>query len=163
MNEAGYTWDAEKKELNELDNSEQISKNSPKFQVGDWVISIINHNVYHILNIEGNKYKVEILDSIFWFDKKYFDGVCRLWNIEDAKDGDILASEYSIILFRKIGNAEFDDVIDFHVGLSLVEDKIIKKNGIRHYGPVENTKFKPATKEQRQMFLQRIHEEGYKI
>lgn len=138
-------------------------KDEAKFQVGDWIISIINRNVYRILNIKDNKYQLDYLEGTYWYDKKYIDSVCRPWDIKDAKDGDILSNKYSIILFRKIGNVAFDNVIDFHVGLSLVEDKIVKGNGIRHYGYIDDTEFKPATKEQRKMFLQRIHEDGYVI
>lgn len=154
---------AKEEKINNINCINNADKDEAKFHKGDWVISNVNRNVYHILNIEGNEYKVETSFGIFWYDKKYFDNFCRLWNIKDAKDGDILSDKYSIILFRKIGNAEFDDVIDFHIGLSLVQDKIVKQNGIRHYGYIDDTEFKPATKEQRKMFLQRIHEDGYEI
>lgn len=138
-------------------------KDEAKFQVGDWIISIVNRSVYHVLNIKDNKYQLDYLEGTYWYDKKYVDDVCRLWDIKDAKDGDILADEYSIILFRKIGNLAFDNVIDFHVGLNLLENRIVKRNGIRHYGYIDDTEFKPATKEQRKMFLQRIHGDGYVI
>ena len=137
----------------EDDEQKPVDNLEPKFHKGDWVISKINHNVYHVLNIEDNKYQVETLGCIFWYDEKYFDGLCRLWTIQDAKDGDVLAEDSCIFIIQKLGNKStfaktycslYSDG-DFYEGTML-------------YFDVDSTK--PATKEQRDSLMKAIADAG---
>lgn len=132
-----------------------------KFKIGDWII--YKGNVWKICNI-GLKTYYELLKINNEVSTRHIEDVdktAKLWTIQDAKDGDVLADDNSIIIFRKIGNHVWNDVIDFHVGYNMELDKIAIQSGKSHYGVINTVTFKPATKEQRNLLFQKMHEAGY--
>jgi hypothetical protein len=171
MKEAGYEWDYEKKELKKIKQN-PTNKTEPKFKIekGQWYVCIqsfiLNGNT---VVIEGRTYKSQEDNAISGEDTRLFidklDGDAseyfRLWTIQDAKDGDVLADNCSIIIFRKLGNRRWDDVIDYYIGYSCSSDKIKIQSGDLHYGLISKKLFKPATKEQRDLLFAKIKEAGY--
>lgn len=147
------------KDYNSIDPhfAKPVDKIEPKFKVGDWITNgeytweIVETPLgYTLMSQDGNT----IDDTTAYVDERF-----HLWTIKDAKNGDILADDYSIIIFRKIGNGTWDDVIDYHVGYNYEKIKI--QSGRSHYGVAKATTFKPATKGQRGLLFQKMKEAGY--
>lgn len=141
------------------------NKVKPKFKVGDWVVSEHSGNTYQIHSIDDSnsnyiRYYCEPLfdnnNDILCFSEE----MIHLWTIQDAKNGDVLANDNSIIIFRKIGNKTWNDVIDFYISYSYSNGIIVQKDK-SHYGNANETTFKPALEEKRNLLFQKIKEKGY--
>lgn len=136
-------------------------KVEPKFKVGDIITNgkIIGkvdedgNNKYHGwfgYNKDLSAHYADIPDIENW----------HLWTIEDAKDGDVLADDVGVILFRKIGNEKYADVVDYYcVVYKMGEFKI--QEGVRFYGFLKDETLRPATKEQRERFFATMRDAGY--
>ena len=123
-----------------VDNANKVE---PKFKVGEWIIQE-NIGVYKVAEICESWYEVIDVENKHYsigFDKEY---MCRLWTIEDAKDGDILASLDSKAF---IYNGNFDaDNVGAYCGLNINDEFVIadkKCNWCYNYN------IKPATEKQR--------------
>lgn len=145
-------------------------KIEPKFKVGDWVIDKqgIVHQVSNIVeNVTNHTYGYDIVGG------GYFNGNTegvRLWNISDAKDGDILHSigfyNDCIFIFNGLDNWKFDEpngdraVATGYCCLSVSADNM--EFGMQGPDCVEVNTVKPATKIQRDFLFRKIKEAGYK-
>ena len=159
------------KEYNEIVNeclygeSKPTDKVEPKFKVGDWVLYSGDHyeGVRHITKIDENGYYIErngLPHGIIPFEHE----ICMtLWTIQDAKDGDVLAESKNdvILMFRGIGNTEWDDVIDYHCYYDCYRKDFIVQEDVKYWGTIANNHLKPASKEQRNILFQKMKEEGY--
>ena len=150
MKESGYELDDEKKEL------KPITK--PRFNVGDWIIDnlgfvwkieSIEQNLYHICDSEG----VESLPDIDWVNNHF-----RLWSITDAKDGDVLANKNGAI-FINAGSSNGGGTLDCYCYLSVQNEFCIEEHKTGSW--LYKDDIKPATKEQRDILIQKMHEAGY--
>lgn len=89
----------------------------------------------------------------------------KLWNIFDAKEGDMLADNGAKIIFI-FKNTEYDsyiesNVIKYYIRYSFDGINLPLENG-GHLGVVgEYTNFVPATQEQRDLLFQKMKEAGY--
>lgn len=138
-------------------------KVEPKFHEGDWVVSP-NGVYWHIDAINNNRYEVSSTDGAR-ADWPLNTGLYRLWTIQDAKDGDVVAdkSDGAIGIFQSIGHhpdggsyndpsycflhCRYDDgffYADFENGNEIDSDYLV-----------------PATKEQRDLLFQKMHEACY--
>lgn len=150
-----------------------------KFKVGDWIVSDCN-NVAYIESISETMYNLQCKDG---FHEKmtieYIDRNWHLWSIQDAKDGDVL--------FANIHKWEiWGDTSDLPLivpTLLIYQEVKTDKDHIHSYCTLyDNHKFKkilyiyktmfyncdfnirgifPATKEQRDILLKKIHETGF--
>ena len=122
-------------------------------KVGDWVV-YCNDDVDLITGIEENGYCIN--------NSGYIPFICasdiRLWTIQDAKDGDVLftssTASRETFIFKNIdekGNAKCYFAYDSEDGF---------REGKYHFIG-RATKCKPATKEQRDILFQKMHEAGY--
>ena len=159
MKEAGYQWNPDKKELKKIDTLQ------PKFKVGDCVVNNNSGDVFQVTEIKDDEYCLwplygEICGYLRIID---VDTDYHLWTIEDAKDGDVLAGSKNdvILMFRGIGNKEWDDVIDYHCYYDCYRKNFIVQEDVKYWGNTENNQLKPATKEQRDLLFQKMKEEGY--
>lgn len=136
-------------------------KVEPKFKIGDWVVD--NYNcVRKIEGILNQFYLLEGVEgcesrcAINWVDKTF-----RLWNIQDAKNGDVLfhsdSASNGIFIFKEILQS-IQKVIcycdyDSEDGFCLGENHTCcwADSKILH----------PATKEQRDLLFQKLKEAGY--
>ena len=146
------------------DEQQPIDKVEPKFKVGDWITN--GDYTWKIVEVKPLDYILQsqdgniVDDTIFHVDEQF-----HLFTIQDAKDGDVLASELcdSIILFKGIND---DNNIDFYCDYDFSEidlpgDRFSVNNG-QHYGNVEDSKdFHPATKEQRDTLMKAVADAGY--
>jgi len=131
-------------------------KIEPKFKVGDWVVTSYGKvNKVIAVDKDGDGFTLD--------DDTYFSGSWKddyhLWTIQDAKDGDVFVAEIDeepndfIYIFKEYGqNLGFWS----HCYLDAYTNKFHK--GIYHNNLNVGV---PATKEQRDMFFQKMHEAGY--
>lgn len=134
-------------------------KAQPKFKVGDWITNSIETVQITGYDIDYG-YQVNYKCKLQHRDTDIIEKEYHLWTIQDAKDGDVLVDNYAIIIFRKIGNHVLDDVVDFYICYSFEKGIIIQRHNL-HCGFIDSVFFKPATKEQSDMFFQKMHEAGY--
>ena len=138
-----------------------------KFKVGDWIISDTVSKDYHICkitDIKNGNYTIESTDGYKGCNQfDIFDNAYRLWTIQDAKDGDALTGSKgeSILMFRGIGNTEWDDVIDYYCYYDCHREDFIVQENVEYWGNIENNQLKPATKEQHDTLFAKMKEAGY--
>jgi hypothetical protein len=152
------------RELSTNDYEEKpADKAEPKFKVGDWIV--FNGLILHIDEVVDGYYRTTSIGGIHNSYDWDIDNVARLWTIQDAKDGDVLVgSEWGVILmFRGIGNTEWDDVIDYHCYYNCCRECFIVQEDVRHWGSTKNNQLKPATKEQRDLLFAKMKEAGYEL
>lgn len=144
----------------------------PEFHEGDWLCENEPNNyarfiqILETVNVQGKKrYKIsrdihsdeDIVNS--YFVENYY----HKFNIKDAKDGDVLADDIGIILFRKIGNTEYVDVVDYYCVVLHRSKKLEIQTGIKYWGKTEDTKLRPATNEQCDTLMKAMADAGYEF
>lgn len=130
----------------------------PKFKVGDWIVSDYD-NVVYIDFITEKNYHLQLKNgyhevmSINYVDKNW-----HLWTIQDAKDGDVLASNLErgydspfIAIYKERGLDFFNSYC--FIGL----DGKFYKGDTGH----DIIGIHPSTKEQRNLLFQKMKESGY--
>ena len=123
-------------------------KISPKFKIGDWITDGL-----HTAKISS------IDDNYYWAyeytvpgDIKSTDDQCHLWSIEDAKDGDILASHECYVIFKEIDGPNIRCYCTYHY----MNDPSFSINTLHN-----KSAFHPATKEECELLYQKAKEAGY--
>lgn len=135
-------------------------KVEPKFKVGDWVVNK-GGKVNQVVAINDD------CDGFTLDDDTYFSGswcdMYHLWTIQDAKDGDVLCCESGwTCIFKTLVNEEtfssycFIDRTKWFCETGS-ECHTLKEEFVKAY----NGKIYPATKEQRALLFQKMHEAGY--
>ena len=130
----------------------------PKFKVGTWIISKYMHLVMQILNNDIGCYKTVETDGTERYDSyDFIERNLKLWTIQDAKDGDVLVYNNSaveiILLFKKWMNGVGDGAYSY---AHTFNNEILFNN----WSDCGYTAH-PATKEQRDLLFQKMHEAGY--
>jgi hypothetical protein len=127
----------------------------PKFKVGDWVICC-DYEPVQIISIRANAYyEMSNGDSRPFYMVDNNPNI-RPWNIQDAKDGDVLAFDNdTIVIFKDLYNST-----TFH-SYCHIEDGLfdVSKDDMPDWW--EGKGFQPATKEQRTELFQKMKEAGY--
>ena len=154
MKEAGYEWNTEKNELKKI-VQKPADKVEPKFKVGDWVV--YDHRTYQIVELPQGRLINASLSRNGKTEKVPLP-YCEKWSIQDAKDGDVLATEpiegyHSpfVAIYKKQNEEDFDSYC--FIGF---DGKFYKgENG--H----STEKVHPATKEQRDQLEKAMADAGY--
>lgn len=143
-----------KKEHNNFFKEVELKRVEPKFKVGDWIITSKKHiwcvdetpettsYLYRLVNQYG---KVEVAEF------EVVDEKARLWTIQDAKPGDVLALKNGdeILIFRNLdNNTSFSSYYN------------IKGRGEIGWS---NRSFVPATKEQRDALMKAMADAGWEF
>ena len=190
MADAGWEFDFEKKKLRKIDqnsygqmekcidcqfnytgycngtcilkNNEQKSADNaePKFKVGEWVVDK-NGTVQQILSYKNGIYK-----HTNGYSSKMFEDEWRLWDItKDTKDGDVLAGNKDdiILIFRGIGNEEWNDVIDYYCRYDCYQKEFIVQKDLEFWGYIKDNQLKPATKEQCDTLMKAMTDAGWEF
>ena len=152
MKEAGYEWDAEKKDLKKI-GQKPIDMIEPKFKVGDWILSSVL-GIAHIIGVnDSNEYQLEYIDGKQKFSSiDYVNYEYDKWSIQDAKDGDVLALISGQCIFLFDGNNKE------YCHYSKITDNF--SPNYDYMGFIQH-QFVPATKEQRELLFQKMKEAGY--
>lgn len=121
-------------------------KVEPKFHEGEWITNGIDFT-FQVRSIEDNMY---LRSDDYFIDIETADKTFRLWAIQDAKDGDVLASEdgRDILIFRKVNN-----------NISFSSYYNIARSSDTCW---LNSAFLPATKEQRDQLEKAMADAGYR-
>lgn len=139
--------------------------NVPKFKVGNWYQCIkdffgkgvtFDKNTAYYCAKEGClqcEYGCHIA-----IDKNLYDNF-KLWSIEDAKDGDVLASYDIVFIFNKIHNKIHDVWINCHC--STHKDGSFMEEDYDLMTIKYSKEVYPATKEQRDTLLKAMADAGY--
>ena len=194
MKEAGYEWDADKKELKNINQNpvnsycqenckgfqesgkcfadwdckvkreaehKLVDKVEPKFKVGDWVRAISSGNIFKILSFNDGLYRVLCYDGV---EANYpiedVDYDLAYWTIQDAKDGDVLATKKgNPFIYDK--NRYNNGLAYYYAGLDVNKELTLKSphHMLAHFGELSGVF--PATKEQRDILFQKMKEAGY--
>lgn len=127
----------------------------PKFHEGEWITN--GDYTWKIVEIKPLDYMLQsqgdniVVDTISHVDEQFHS-----FTIADAKDGDVLAaSDDSIFIFS---HCEEDGCVH-HVALANDGIIVVNKNLKTHWE--SKIGVRPATKEQRELLFQKMHEAGY--
>ena len=139
-----------------VDNANKVE---PEFKVGDW-ITFYGVNPFKILKIGeeiNGVLNYLLLDQNghdFYFNKTYVDKNARLWTIQDAKDGDVLATSAGAFIYN--GNNCGGSYPGSYCGINNLGNF---QTGVEYHWTIK--KVYPATKEQRDLLFQKMKESGY--
>ena len=138
--------------------------NDPKFKVGDWLTNSIETVQITGYDIDYG-YQVDYKGNLQHRDTDIIEKEYHLWTIQDAKDGDVLAGSKGdvILMFRGIGNTEWDDVIDYHCYYDCYRECFVVQEDVEYWGNIKNNQLKPATKEQRDLLFEKMDKAGYML
>ena len=192
----GHTWgmcardngveilvDGEIKERIFLDNEPQDKSalevikeekvdNEPKFKVGDWVVNKFGDS-FHIDSLDKKNYQVSNGKGNYNYFPISKQDEMHLWDIQDAKDGDVLSLSWledknlceKIIIFKKYHS---DGVIGLYstpcvegYGNTFKNGKMIFNEKVPYHSKTWTCNLHPSTKEQRDFLFQKIKEAGY--
>lgn len=136
-------FDYEKVNIQQKDFAPKVE---PKFKVGDWIVTKDGKvNQVKTVTDGGDAYTLD--------DETYFSGswkdIYRLWTIQDAKDGDALVHNGHTFIFMGIKDGLVQAIEDIMHAL------------VPFGEPDKDNDYYPATKEQRELLLQKMHEAGY--
>lgn len=134
------------------------NKVDTKYKVGDWIISNNKKSTYQVIEVKRGIYVIR--DNVD--NHEYHIGIeeCeksgRLWTIQDAKDGDVIVSQYNKPFI-------YNGIRDyFHIGSYCgisVDDNFQVATEKCHW--TNNVNIYPSTKEQRELLFAKMKESGY--
>lgn len=138
-------------------SADKGNKVEPKFKVGDWVTLDGGYGFccLHIKNVDvdNNKYEMR-------FPKKYLPNIdyidreCHLWTIKDARDGDVLASDSSVFIFKE----------EYIAGKPTAYCGIMNGQFIQGQdGCWTNERYYPASEEDFALLMHKMKDEGYQF
>ena len=144
-----------KNELEKQVDKKKVDNVKSKFKIGDWVV-YCNEDVDLITGIKDNGYLINKSGYIPFTCQ----GNMRLWTIQDAKDGDVLATKKgNPFIYDK--NRYNNGLAYYYAGLDVNKELILKSpnNMLTHLGELRSVY--PATKEQRDTLMKSMADAGY--
>ena len=138
---------------------EQLAdKNGPRFDVGDWVVFIKSKSIYQVEKKENYEYTLRhILGGSMCLPFSN-EKLIREWTIKDAKDGDVLACNEEILLFKSY--SVLQGRISLYCWYNGHTNNFHSKEVIDILLTTRN-KVCPATKEQRDALMKVMNDAGY--
>ncbi len=132
-----------------------------KFNVGDWIV--FNGLILHIDEVVNGYYRTtSIGDGIHNSYDWDIDNIARLWNISDARCGDVLISSLYKQPFVYNGHYTCDS-LGAYFGLNYRGELSIGDNYDNHNNNwTRLIGVQPATEEQRNMLFNKLHDSDYK-
>ena len=135
---------------------EEKVDNEPKFKVGDWVVNKFGDS-FHIDSLDKKNYQVSDGKGNYNYFPISKQDEMHLWTIQNGKDGDILACNEEILLFKSYSAQGRISLYcwynghtnNFH-GKEVIDILLTTRN-----------KVCPATKEQRDALMKAMNDAGY--
>ena len=124
------------------------------FKAGDWVvIDNCNKSTYQVDSVREYDYMLKHTHGgLMSFPFSSAERL-RLWTIEDAKDGDVLAADECYVIFKEIDGLNIKCYCTYHY---------MGFNPSFYIDTLQNkTAFKPANKEQREVLFDKMKGAGY--
>ena len=144
------------------DEQKNADKVEPKFKVGDWVKSISSGNIFKILSVNDGLYRVLCYDGVEANYPIEVEKDLAYWTIEDANDGDMIATNYFIFIFK---NIDSNNGVHYYCQYEIIKyeddnqfDTALPESLM---GKVGSTNYSPATKEQRDTLMKAMTDAGY--
>lgn len=142
-----------------------FNKVEPKFHEGDWIVQNDNGTVsqiFEVINGIDEYGEYHAYNHTNGYFHACFENNYHLWTIQDAKDGDILYAKGSYFkeYVFKFSSFTEDNVISTHFGYDIFHGAFDTK--LSRFGREEDfVSITPATKNQRELLLQKMKEAGY--
>lgn len=125
-------------------------KAEPKFKVGEWVVR--GDTIAQILDIQEQYYVgLDINGKDFTSSRFLNENKIHLWTIKDAKKGDVLVHNGCTFIFMGIENGI----------VQAIEENLLNGKTCNFGESDKDNDYSPATKEQRDLFFQKMKEAGY--
>ena len=140
----GYRWNTATKTLEELVE--------PRFHEGNWIV--FNGLTIYVKEVVKGFYRTISKDGISNSYNWDIDNIARLWTINDAKDGDVLATSKGVFIYN--GNKGGGSCPGSYCGINTLGRF---QTGVEHHWTGKEVY--PATKEQCNLFFQKIKDNGY--
>ena len=135
-----------------------VDKPEPKFKVGDWVVNNDTKDVFLIKSFNNGYCTLEdIKGNIISPCLPQCESESHLWTIQDAKDGDVLACNEEILLFKSYS---VQGRISLYCWYNGQTNNFHSKEVVDTLMTTRN-KICPATKEQRDLLFAKMKEAGY--
>ena len=131
----------------------------PKFKVGDWITFTRKDGTREVLQVSDiidDRYHFNHLLQISWSIKEC-DEKCHLWTINDAKDGDVLATGDEIFIHN--GKLDLIGRVCAYCGIYKTYNELRFNCSANNY--FTYIKPHPATKEQRDTLMKVMTDAGY--
>lgn len=141
-------------EQNPAGKAEPMFNLGTKFKVGDWAVSKLDGKVRQILGVHHDRYNNYYVIEDNEYDIKEYDRLHHHWTIQDAKAGDILADDCGIYIFDEFDKD--DERCFLCIGAYQYSQKVYEYERM-----LCSIDVRPATKEQRDLLFQKMHEAGY--
>ena len=136
-------------------------KVEPKFKVGDWIVSnghlICGNSLMRIVKVGLTDYLCRYCNGQTTYCREFIDKSYHLWTIQDARDGDVLVNGSNIFIFHFINGTRLMGYCHVNTDDGKFYNDIGKNECFCLIDAVVN----PATKEQRNLLFQKMHEAGY--
>ena len=142
------------------------SKNYHNFYTGDWITRIDKTGEpLKVVKVDDEKYEIEVSHvGNVKFNVNAIDTRFKLWNVyDDAKDGDILCTyecEEPKNIFILKGEPKRPYALGYYCFYCIPYPSFITDEEKGCLGPEERN-VRPATKEQRELLLSKIKDNGY--
>ena len=146
----------------EKQGENSTDKNKPRFKVGDWVIFTTSGSLYQVEKKENYEYTLRNIHGGSFCVSFSNEELIREWTIQDAIDGDVLACNDEILLFKSYSILQGQGRIslyfwynghtnNFHSKEVMVTDILL----------TTTNKVCPATKEQRDTLMKAMNNAGF--
>ena len=130
-----------------------------RLKIGDWVVVNNKHqSIYQVEKIEDGYYTIRHTHGGTFRVCILHDESLRLWTIQDAKDGDVLALNGEYFLYKEKKNS----MTECYISHCFIDSAgTFRENG--EFLPIERgNEVKPAIEGQRELLFAKMKEAGYK-
>ena len=127
-------------------------------KLGDWTVCRLDRKTRQILGVHHDKYNDYYAIEDNEYDIKEYDRLHHHWTIEDAEDGDILATDSGRpFVFKGCFDKSYPSSPVAYCGINISDD-FRACNALNRW-TAENVH--PATEEQRELLFKKMREDGY--
>lgn len=156
-------WTSNRNRFNELvawlekQGKTPTDKIEPRFKVGDWVVFITSGSIYQVEKKENYEYTLRYILGGSLCLPFSNEELIREWDIQDAKDGDVLVNGSNIFIFHFINNRRLMGYC--HVNMD--DGNFYNDIGKNECFCTIDAPVTPATKKQRDTLMKAMNDAGY--
>lgn len=145
-----------KNEIEKQGKQTPADKVEPKFHEGDWIISNNKKSIYQVIEVKRGIYVIRdnVDNRVYHIGIEECEKSGRLWSIDDAKDGDVLATSAGAFIYDS--KNEGDSRPGYYCGINS-----LGRFQISSGKKWTNKEVYPATKKQRDLLFAKMHDAGY--
>lgn len=144
-----------------LTKHKPADKVKPMFKEGDWIVSNEHSNcvnsLMRIVKVGLTNYLCRYYNGQTTYCHEFIDKSYHLWSIQDAKDGDVLACNEEILLFKSYSVQNRISLYCWYNG----QTNNFHEKEVTEVAVTTRNKICPATKEQRDTLFAKMKDAGY--